>query len=166
MRRPALITSAVREKVPSWLTVELALSLAVVATLPLELSKQWFPVSWIELSRIIMVAAVVVGAWRALQGHRRRVHRGLLVASAAVVVVVGLNVFLTQWPTGVREASALAAYALFGLVVARGVRHPPHVRAIAVVIVLAGLVVGLLAISQQPRLLPLAIGGDQRARAA
>ena len=28
-------------------------------------------------------------------------------------------------------------------------RHPPHVRAIAVVIVLAGLVVGLLAIGQQ-----------------
>lgn len=126
-----------------------ALALAIVATLPLELTKQWFPVTWIEISRVLMGIGIVAVGWLALRGRLQHVHHALALSILVVLAVMGFSLALTQWPNGAKDTAAAVLYAMFAMFVSQSLRTPEHFRAVALVLCASAVAVALVATSQQ-----------------
>jgi hypothetical protein len=128
---------------------EFALLLGVVATLPLELTKEWFPVQWIELSRIGMFGLIIWTLWSARGARFQAAPFLVVLASAAVLVVEIASVAITRWPVGVHDAIGVIAYTVFALAVAQVVQTRRRLAMIAVVFFASTVVVGAVGIAQE-----------------
>ena len=84
-----------------------------IATLPIEISGLWLPTSVINLSRIGMLAAIVIVARRAVLEPARLVAppRPIVIGAAVVLAVELLSGLVTRWPNAVRELAGLLFYA-------------------------------------------------------
>ena len=123
---------------------DLAILSIVVLTLPLELSKQLFPVQILEISRVAMVAGFVVLSTRLVRGLIVPVPRVLVAAILVAVSLAGLSLAATRWPNGIRIEAATATYAVFAFFVAQTVRDARRLRIIATVLVASGVVVAIV----------------------
>jgi len=95
-----------------------------IATLPIEISGLWLPTSLINLSRIGMLAAIVIVARRALFEPARLVlpPRPMIIGVVAVLAVELLSGVATRWPNAIRELAGLLFYAAFAFALLQAVR--------------------------------------------
>jgi O-antigen ligase len=131
------------ERVAFWLTV------SVAATLPFEFTKQWFPVSWLELSRVLMVAAVGMTVFQAIRTRESRLGRGLLAVSALLVLTAAVSVAVHPGAADLKELASSFAYLSFAWAVAWNVRAPRDLGILAVAVVASAVVVAVVAILEQ-----------------
>ncbi|MEZ0239568.1 MAG: O-antigen ligase family protein [Chloroflexota bacterium] len=90
-----------------------------IVTMPLEISGLWFPTSLINVSRLGMLAAIGIVAWRIVFEARPLIvpPRPLLIWAAAVIVVALVSGFVTRWPNAGRELAPVLFYAAFAVAV-------------------------------------------------
>ena len=95
-----------------------------IATLPIEISGLWLPTSLINLSRIGMLAAILIVARRALVEPSRLIAPPLpiVIGAGAVLAVEVLSTFATRWPNAGRELGGLIFYAAFAYAVLQALR--------------------------------------------
>lgn len=122
--------------------------LIAVGTLPFEFTKVWFPVSWIEVSRLFMVLAVVSSAPLAIRA-RALPHPALIVATSVMVAVGAISLALAPSPSGAKDLGAMCIYFLFTLSIAFGVRTTDRLRLVALAIITSALIVALVAIGEE-----------------
>lgn len=123
----------------------------IVLTLPFEVTKRVMPVEWLEVSRLGMVVAI---CWLAVALVRRpaalrELPRPLVGAVIAIFLIVAVSIAVTQWPNGPRELATIAAYAGFAAFVAITVRSRRDLAVVGICLLVSGLLVGLLSISEQ-----------------
>lgn len=128
---------------------ELPLLLAIIAAIPLEFTKLWFPVTWVDVSRIGISAALAILLLHVAAGTVRLRRSPLLLAIGAVAVIELASFALTRWPLGPKEAFATMAYAGFALFVAHVLSSHRSYGAIAMVLLASALMVGLISIAQE-----------------
>lgn len=126
-----------------WLTV------SVAATLPFEFTKQWFPVTWIELSRLLMVAAVVVSASVAARHHDGLARDGLMVAAFLLVLTAAVSTAFHPATTDPKALASSFVYLGFALTVAWNIRNVGDLWIFALAVVGSAVVVALVAIVEQ-----------------
>ncbi|HEX5590256.1 MAG TPA: O-antigen ligase family protein [Candidatus Limnocylindrales bacterium] len=128
---------------------EFLLAVFIVATLPLEFTKDWFPVQWIEISRLGMVALVIATLARSGITGLRAVPRLPLLAAAAVIAVEVASVALTRWPAGVHDAAGMIAYACFAVAVAQSIDSRPRLALLGFVFVASAVTIAAVGIAQE-----------------
>jgi len=129
--------------------IELPLLLAIVATIPLEFTKLWFPVTWIDVSRLGIAAALVVTIIH-LGAGTLRLRRTLLLAGVAGVVAIDVLSFaLTRWPLGSKEAASTTIYAGFAVFVAHVLATRWPIRALGATLVGSAAVVAITSLLEE-----------------
>lgn len=123
--------------------------LLVVITLPLEFTKEWFPVTWIETARVIMGLGLIRLAFLGLSGRWQRIPVAVSVSVVLVVVVSVASWLTTQWPRGALDATAVVIYACFALYVAQVIRTTGQVALVGSALVLGALYVAAVALLQE-----------------
>lgn len=126
-----------------WLTV------AVAATLPFEFTKQWFPVTWIEFSRVLMVSAIGVSAFVAVRDQAWLARDRLLVASTLLVAAAAVSTAFHLGATDPKPLASSLIYLAFAFTVAWNIRDLRGLWILAVAVVGSALVVALVAIVEQ-----------------
>jgi O-antigen ligase len=126
-----------------WLTVSAA------AALPFEFTKQWFPVSWIEVSRVLMVAAMVATAASAFREREWRASGRVLLASALMVVTAAVSAAVHPAAADIKDLASSLIYLAFAVTVAWNVRDLRRLGILAGAIVASACVVALVAILEQ-----------------
>src|SRR5260221_8920746 len=93
-----------------------------IVTMPVEISGLWFPTSLINVSRLGMLAAIGIVAWRVVVESRPPLvpPRPLVIGAAAVIVVELLSGFATPWPNAGRELGPVLFYAAFAVALIQG----------------------------------------------
>jgi O-antigen ligase len=129
--------------------VEAPILLFVAFTLPLEFTKFWFPVTWLDLSRVGMLAGLAILAVHALAGTVRLRRTPLLFAVAGVVLVEVVSVALSQRPSGPKEAVAIGAYAGFAVFAAHVLSRPARHRGLALALLASAALVAAVSIAQE-----------------
>ena len=151
-RRPAP-TGSVRGAIASLDTVasrfELPVLLFIALTLPLEFTKLWFPVSWLDLSRVGMVAGLGILVVHGAAGTIRLGRSPLLAAIGLIVIVEFASFATTRWPAGAKEAVAVLAYAGLALFVAHVIRDAGRLRWVALAILVSAGAVALVSVAQE-----------------
>jgi hypothetical protein len=134
---------------PAATAAEVPVLLAVVATIPLEFTKLWFPVTWIDVSRIGIVFALGITLVHAVAGTLR-LPRTALVAAIGLVVAVDLLSFLTtRWPLGTKEAASTAIYAGFTIFVAHVLTARWPIRLLAAALILSAAAVAIASLAEE-----------------
>ncbi len=150
MSLPPHLISAVRshrEVTPRG--VAFGLVVATAFTLPFEFTKMWFPVSWIELSRVFMVGAMVLTGWLALR-DRRSVGVTLLVAAAAVMIAADLLSRLVHPAAGSpKDLLATLVYFAFAVTVGWNVRDAGQIWVLALAVLASVAVVAAVGILEE-----------------
>jgi len=134
-----------------WEPLDRLMLALIVLTLPWEFTKRFFPVDWLELSRVVMVVAIgwlVMGAVRRRQRPRLE-PRGLVLAVGALLAVELASYALTRWPNGPREIAVVLAYAALAAFVASVLRRRSDFRSIALIFIASGVIVAGLGIAEQ-----------------
>ncbi len=139
---PAGIWSAARRE------PDLAILVGIVLTLPLELSKQLFPVELLEISRLGMIAGFVALAVRSVRRTLIPVPRSIVLAIIIVIAVAGLSLAATRWPNGIRIEAATATYAVFAFFVAETVRDVRQLRIITIALILSAAFVAAVLLAE------------------
>ncbi|MEO8468043.1 MAG: O-antigen ligase family protein [Chloroflexota bacterium] len=138
IRSPAEVWSAARRE------PDLAILALIVITLPLELSKQLFPIQLVEISRLAMIAGFVVLVVRAAQRTLIPVPRSIVLATLVVIAVGGVSLATTGWPNGIRIEAAMGLYALFAFFVAETVRDGRDLRVLTGALIASGAIVAIV----------------------
>jgi O-Antigen ligase len=128
---------------------ELPILLAIVATIPLEFTKLWFPVTWIDVSRIGIAVALAITVVHALAGTLRLPRVALLGAIALVAAVDILSFLLTRWPLGTKEAASTAIYAGFTIFVAHVLTARRAAAPLAVTLMASAVVVAISSLAEE-----------------
>ena len=128
---------------------ELPILLAIVATIPLEFTKLWFPVTWIDVSRIGIAIALAITVVHALAGTLRLSRVALLGAIALVAAVDILSFLLTRWPLGTKEAASTAIYAGFTIFVAHVMTARRAAAPLAVTLMASAAVVAISSLAEE-----------------
>lgn len=123
------------------------LLIAIVLTLPLEVSKLLFPIHQFEVSRVLMMIAVAWVAIRVASGARPVPRYMALAVSANLLVIVG-SFLLTRWPDGLLIALAALGYSAFMVFVADVVDDLRDVLLVGVALVVSGVYTSLIAVAQ------------------
>ena len=111
-----------------WLVVATAL------TLPLEFTKQWFPVSWIEVSRVLMVAAIAVRSVEFVRQRERPARHWLAVAMVLMVATAVLSAVM-QFPSiHLKDVASEVIYLAFALTVGGTIRSVEQLRTITIAV--------------------------------
>lgn len=126
-----------------WLTV------SVAATLPFEFTKQWFPVTWIELSRLLMVAAILVSTYVAARHHEGLARDGLMVAAFLLVLTAAVSTAFHPSTTDLKALASSFVYLGFALTVAWNIRNVRDLWIFGLAVVGSAVVVALVAIVEQ-----------------
>ena len=130
------------ERSAFWLVV------IVVATLPLEFTKEWFPVTWLEVSRVFMVLAIGTAAVAALRRREWPARTVLMVASVAVVATAAVSL-LPADHVALKELVRSLVYLAFAATVAWSVRTRHDLAIVAVVVIASAVLVAGVAVLQQ-----------------
>ena len=138
---------------PSSLTRDsllLAICFAIVA-LPIEISGLWFPTSLINLSRLGMLAAILIAAGRVIIGSRQFIAppRPLLIGAAAVIVAELLSALSTGWPNAARELAPLVFYSAFAVAVVQALTDQRRLLVAGACLLFAGAAEAGLILFQQ-----------------
>ncbi len=120
----------------------------IVLTIPLEVSKQLFPVQWLELARLGMIVGLAFLARRAAARRLLPVAAGLALAVAIVIAVDVGSTLWTRWPNGVKSTAALVVYAFVALYVGQTVRDRVRLGWLAILLVASGAYVALIVVAQ------------------
>ncbi len=129
--------------------VDLALLVLIVLTLPLEFTKQYFPVQWLEVTRIFMAMGLLRLGWHIL--HRQWLPVPMPVwLAVALVAVVNVGIWLgTRWENGLIEAASIILYPAFGLFVSQTVRSRRDLSVVALTLSASAAYVALVSIAQE-----------------
>ena len=138
----AWLNSLTAERSAFWLVV------AVVATLPLEFTKEWFPVTWLEISRVLMVLAIGAGAVAAIRGREWPVMTALMLASIAFVATAAVSLLAAD-SMGLKELAGSLVYLVFAATVARSIRSRNDIAIVGATLVASAVLVAVVAILQQ-----------------
>lgn len=136
------IAAALRARAPEWLLV------AIILTIPLEVTKTFFPIQQIEVSRLLMGVAI---AWL-ICGRRwsnLRLPRPLTITVGAVLTVLATSFMLTRWPDGALIVLAPVYYSGFAVFVASTVRDRYGLIVTGSALVVSGALVAGIAITQE-----------------
>jgi hypothetical protein len=128
-------------RVVSWLLV------AIVLTIPLEITKTIFPIQQIELSRLLMAVGVCWLLVRRPGGWP--ISRGLTIGIGAVLVVPLLSFLATRWPDGLLATLAPIYYAGFSIFVARAISDRAGLAKVGVAMLISGGVIAVIAMAQE-----------------
>src|SRR6266540_4026841 len=123
---------------------DLAVLAFVVLTLPLELSKQWFPIQILEISRVGMIVGIGILVLRAIRGRLDPVPRGLVWGTVLLIAVSGASVLLTWWPHGIRIEAAIIVYAAFALFVAQTARDRRRMTIVGWILIISGVFIAVV----------------------
>jgi hypothetical protein len=129
--------------------VEFPVLAFIALTLPLEFTKFWFPVSWLDVSRIGILAGLLILAVHGLAGTLRLTRSSLTLAVVAVVGVELVSVALTQRDTGLKEAVAVVAYAGFAVFVGHVLSKPARIAGFAVALLASAAIVAAVSIASE-----------------
>jgi O-antigen ligase len=90
-----------------------------IVTLPIEISGLWFPTTLINLSRLGMLAAILIATWRVVIERRPIIAppRPLLIGTAVVIGAELASALTTGWPNAARELAPMVFYAGFAVAV-------------------------------------------------
>jgi hypothetical protein len=129
--------------------LELPVLLFIAFTLPFEFTKFWFPVSWLDLSRLGMLAGLAIVASQVSAGTLRLARAPLVVAIGAVVVVEVVSAITTQRAAGPKEAVAIVAYAGFAVFAGHVLSRPARLRHLALTLLGSAAIVAAVAVAQE-----------------
>jgi hypothetical protein len=129
--------------------VDLALLVLIVFTLPLEFTKQYFPVQWLEITRVLMAIGLLRLGWHVLHREWLPVPMAIWLAVAAVAVIDVGSWLTTRWDNGLIEAASIILYPAFGLFVSQTVRSRRDLTVAAVALCASGAYVAMVSIAQQ-----------------
>jgi O-antigen ligase len=129
--------------------VAFAMVLATTFTLPFEFTKTWFPVSWIELSRVFMVGAMIATGW-AFAHDRSGLRLTWLLAAAVLMIAADLVSRLVHLNAGTWK-DLLAALVYFGFAVTVGwnIQRVSQIRLLALALLASVAVVAAAAIIEE-----------------
>jgi hypothetical protein len=129
--------------------VAFGLIVAAAFTLPFEFTKTWFPVSWIELSRVFMVGAMLVTGW-AVMRNRCGLRMTMLLAAAALMIAADLVSRLVHPAAGtLQDLLAALVYFAFAATVGWNVRHVRQIWVLAMAVLASVAVVAAVAILEE-----------------
>jgi O-antigen ligase len=129
--------------------VAFGLIVAAGFCLPFEFTKTWFPVSWIELSRVFMAGAMVVTGWLVLRGRRSAGISLVLVAAAVMIAVDGISRLVHPNAGDLKDLLAGAVYLIFAAAVGWNVRDARQIRVIAVAVVASIAIVAAVGVLEE-----------------
>lgn len=128
---------------------EMLLAFLTVLTLPLEFTKEWFPVQWLEISRIGMVALVGLVLIRHGRSAITALPRLPLLGVGVVLLVEFGSALLTGWPDGIHDAVGVLLYAGFMIALASVARTRPRLTLLVGALLLGTVVVAIIGIAEQ-----------------
>jgi hypothetical protein len=125
------------------------LIVATAFTLPFEFTKTWFPVSWIELSRVFMAGAMLVTGWAVVRS-RSGLHVTVLLAAAALMIGVDVASRVVQPYAGtLKDLLAALVYFAFAVTVGWNVRHVRQIWVLALAVLASMAIVAAAAILEE-----------------
>jgi putative inorganic carbon (hco3(-)) transporter len=118
---------------------------AVVATIPLEFTKIYFPFQIIEVSRLLMVVGLVILGVRALTGSGIALPRRRSLLALSTLVAYSLaSAILTRSGSGLKNAAASIVYLGVAILVYNWTRSLRDQRRVWLTVLASGIVIGLL----------------------
>jgi O-antigen ligase len=148
-RTPDTAPTGSTERVRRWAIEHPAelLLVGIVLTLPLEISKTLFPIQQLEIARLLMLPAVVIGVAAVARGARP-IPRPLVLGVLAVLAVNTLSFLATRWADGTLLAAAPIAYALVAVFVAVTVRERRTILVVGLAVLISTGYVAVIAAAQ------------------
>lgn len=141
---PSAVLAAVRRE------PLLALLVAIVATIPLEFTRPWFPTGSLDAARIGMIVGIAYVVVRVVRGRGVVLPpRPVLLAVAAVVAVDLVSLAVFRWSGAPKAVIALLGYVGFALFATQAITDRRALRIVLIALFVTGVLEALLLLAQQ-----------------